>query len=374
VGETKERIPFKAWFNAELVAELAARLHEAEPDFARDVFVRLAVGGLEDLEMTGRTKQIADAMHAALPGPIERGLGALARSLTAPLTDADDITTHGYRFWPYSEFIARYGVPSVDASFHAMLELTQRFSSEFAVRPFLAADLAGTLARLTKLVNHPNLHVRRWVSEGTRTRLPWGMGVPGLKDALPSRLTLLAALRHDPELYVRRSVANHLGDILKDDIEAGLDILRAWQADQHPHVDWIIRHAARTQLKAGHPGALALFGQGAVPVAKVTFSATPDRLRVGQTAALAVSFEFKQEGSASLRIDYALTSPGKSGRPSRKVFRWADRQAEVGDLVSLQTIHAFIPRSIRAVYPGTHLFEVVVNGVSIASQSVVIAP
>jgi 3-methyladenine DNA glycosylase AlkC len=62
-------------------------------------------------------------------------------------------------------------VPRALRCLHA---LTQRFSAEFAIRPFIAQHPQPTLATLTQWVHDPSVHVRRLVSEGSRPRLPWG--------------------------------------------------------------------------------------------------------------------------------------------------------------------------------------------------------
>ncbi len=364
------RTPFKDWFDADLVAALGARLVKVEPAFDPARFASHAVAGLEGLELKARVARIADALHLALPGPVKRNLRAIITALPAPLETADGVTNAGFPLWPFSDYIASHGLADVDTAFEAMIALTKRFSSEFAIRPFLDADLDGTLARLAALVDDPDLHVRRWVSEGTRTRLPWGARVPGLAEALPARIALLDALRADPEPYVRRSVANHVGDILKDDIDAGLALLERWQADQRPDTDWIIRHAARTPLKAGHPRALALLGHESLHLKSIEFNVMPERIAVGGTVMLRAMLGLAACESGSVRVDYALVSPGKRGRPSRKVFRWADRAAAAGASFSLEKRHAFIPRSIRAVHPGVHLFELIVNGEVLATSEV----
>jgi 3-methyladenine DNA glycosylase AlkC len=73
-------------------------------------------------------------------------------------------------------------------------------------------------------------------------------------------------LKDDQELYVRRSVANHLGDIAKDHLDFALDVCTAWLDEVEASEDeartanrrWIVRHAVRHPAKAGHRGAIAL--------------------------------------------------------------------------------------------------------------------
>ncbi len=94
--------------------------------------------------------------------------------------------------------------------------ITQRFTAEWAIRPFIVAHPALCFATLERWVDDPSVHVRRLVSEGSRPRLPWGLQLKSLiADPTPT-LPLLEALQDDASEYVRRSVANHLNDIAKD--------------------------------------------------------------------------------------------------------------------------------------------------------------
>lgn len=59
-------------------------------------------------------------------------------------------------------------------------------------------------------------------------------------------------LKDDPELYVRRSVANHLGDVCKDHPERVYDLCSRWlqevqgaPAERVKQRRWMIRHAVR---------------------------------------------------------------------------------------------------------------------------------
>jgi len=80
-------------------------------------------------------------------------------------------------------------------------------------------------------------------------------------------LPLLAALRDDPDRYVTRSVANHLGDIGKDHPNVLFDTCEAWLEDLPTSGDvaaktkerhWLVRHALRHPAKKKDPRALAL--------------------------------------------------------------------------------------------------------------------
>ncbi len=296
----------------------------------------------------------------------------LVASMDAPLPPDDSgqgMVATGFHLWPYGEFIARSGLDDWDASWNAMLELTQRLTSEFAIRPFLAADLDESLRRLRPLLGHPSHHVRRWVSEGLRTRLPWARAVPALKRALPLRLEMLEALKDDSSGYVRRSVANHLQDILKDDPEAGLEVLERWAALKNPEVDWVVRHAARGLLKAGHPRVLALYGQNRT-MEGLSFQVAPETVNLGRSVTLTTALRNPHAEACEVRVDYLWEGPTPTGRRFSKVFRWTDLSLEPGGEALLTRTHPFVERSTRKLPAGDYRFSLLVNGRSLGSQSV----
>jgi 3-methyladenine DNA glycosylase AlkC len=78
-------------------------------------------------------------------------------------------------------------------------------------------------------------------------------------------LPLLEQLKDDPVLYVRRSVANHLGDIAKDHPQRAFDVCRKWidevdrsDATQAEARLWIVRHALRLPARQGNKVAVKL--------------------------------------------------------------------------------------------------------------------
>lgn len=88
--------------------------------------------------------------------------------------------------------------------------------------------------------------------------MPWAMRIPAfIQDPTPV-LPILEALKDDGDAYVRRSVANHLGDIAKDHPELAYKICRRWAVGASEERKWIIRHAVRLPAKKGVAEALAL--------------------------------------------------------------------------------------------------------------------
>ncbi|HIL32246.1 MAG TPA: hypothetical protein EYG27_12040 [Dehalococcoidia bacterium] len=65
-------------------------------------------------------------------------------------------------------------------------------------------------------------------------------------------------MKDDAELYVRRSVANNLDDISKDNSEIVVSTLTRWGQSSSEEMQRLIRRALRTLLKQGNVGALGL--------------------------------------------------------------------------------------------------------------------
>ncbi|BET67923.1 DNA alkylation repair protein [Opitutales bacterium ASA1] len=368
--DTEERKPFKDWFDRAAAEALAAQVAAACPAFDRKRFVRDATRGLADLEFHGRVQRFSDALAAQLlplAGSAE-AVRILARSLPPILPDTESVTD-GWRQWPLGQFIADHGVADVDASMEAMIELTQRFSSEFAVRPFIETHPQVVLARLLELTSHPSPHVRRWCSEGTRTRLPWGRRLDSLvRDPAPL-WPILEALKDDPELYVRRSVANNLNDIAKDHPGLVVDRCRAWLRDATPERAWIVKRALRTLVKAGDPAALALFGVGAPERLRATLDVSPTRIAVGSEVALAATIANDCRKPQKLVIDYVVHYVRQRDKTSGKVFKWTTLDLAPGATVELRKRHPMRPTTIRALYPGEHRVDLQINGHALASGS-----
>lgn len=250
----------------EAVACLAHNLKLVHPAFAGDAFQRAARKGLAPLSILRRGEHLAGVLRAHLPPCYEDAVAVLLRSLTPPLTATDDNGLGVFFYLPHVCFVAAYGLDAegnrgrdpFEVSMTAQYELTRRFSAEFSLRTFLIHQPERTLARLLEWTRDPDPHVRRLCSEGARPRLPWAQRIPALVADPRPVLPILEALKDDPELYVRRSVANHIGDIAKDHPALAFDLCQRWLAGASAERKWLIRHAVRHPAKHGVKAALRL--------------------------------------------------------------------------------------------------------------------
>ncbi|MEZ4443561.1 MAG: DNA alkylation repair protein [Polyangiaceae bacterium] len=356
----------KDWFDRDAVRAIADQVAAASTAFERDVFERRAMRGLTRLEFGGRVQQIADALRASLPDDVPRALEILEDSLPPILPTTEEVTG-GYRQWPIGQFIADHGLPHLEASFSAMIALTQRFSSEFAVRPFVERRAEETFARLLQLTEHESAHVRRWCSEGTRPRLPWGKKLHALV-ADPSPIwPILEALKDDPERYVQRSVANNLGDIAKDHRAAVVSRCAEWATPPcSEDRAWLVRHALRVPIKDGDPGALAIVGFSAPRRLEASFAVSPARVALGGEVRLVARLATTARQAQPLLVDYVVHYPRKRGETSPKVFKWTTLELPARGEITLEKRHAMRTTTIRALYPGLHRVELQVNGRRVA--------
>ena len=199
-------------------------------------------------------------MRKFLPQKYEEAIGVILKTLTPALSSTEGNGLAPMFYMPHCNFVADYGLDKsfndnedpFDISIKAQYELTKRFTCEFSIRSFIIADEKRTLDILYKWIEDPDPHVRRLTSEGTRPRLPWAKKIDSfVKDPSPV-LNVLEVLKDDPDLYVRRSVANHIGDIAKDNLDLALGICEKWLDGASKDLKWVIRHAVRNPVKKGN--------------------------------------------------------------------------------------------------------------------------
>jgi 3-methyladenine DNA glycosylase AlkC len=258
--------PIKFILDSEAIDCLAHNIALVHPGFDAPAFKELALTNIAPLGFMDRSAHIAAALKATLPAKFSQAAEVLINTLTPPNVHTERLGLSVFFYLPHTRFIAEYGRDVLhnagedpfDAAMRAQYELTRRFTAEFSIRPFLIHDFERTLRQLTQWLDDPDPHVRRLCSEGTRARLPWGARIPQLiKDPTPT-LPILEALKSDPSLYVRRSVANHVGDIAKDHPEIAFDLCDRWLSHADKDLKWVIRHAVRHPARQGNATAIAL--------------------------------------------------------------------------------------------------------------------
>jgi 3-methyladenine DNA glycosylase AlkC len=355
--------PLKNHYGAEVPRRIASMIAAVHPAFDAKAFLKDALDGYETLELMQRGHKIAAAMRAHLPDDFPQAIEILLTSLmhSADLPGKNPIAS--FLFLPHTLFVAQHGLEHFDLSMRAQHALTQRFTAEISIRPFLEKHQQATLSMLRVWATDASEHVRRLVSEGTRPRLPWAPRLRAFQTDPRPVLALLELLKDDPSLYVRRSVANNLNDIGKDHPDLLFATAERWLKNAGENRQWIVRHALRSAVKRGEQGALRVLGFGrAASVSVRNVKVSPARVKKG--GAVSITFDVASTASRSqpLVVDLCVHYVKANGKTSAKVFklRAIDLVAKASESFSK---HLSLKNlTTRKHYPGTHKVAVVING------------
>lgn len=355
--------PLKNYYGPDVPARIGRMIKEVDSAFDEDAFLADALDGYQALELTPRAWQIAQALGGHLPQDYEQAIEIVLASLGPKLEAAELTGMDVFIYLPHVFFVAKFGVDHFEASMRAQYELTQRFTAEYSIRVFLERYPQQTLARLREWAFDSNVHVRRLVSEGTRPRLPWAPRLRAFQDDPRPVLDLLEILKDDPELFVRRSVANNLNDIGKDNLAALIETCRRWMRDASPERSWLVRHALRSAVKRGEPDALEILGfHPATGVQVREIHIAPAVASIGDSVTFTV--ELSNEGSATqqLLIELRVHFVKANAHPSPKVFALKELKLPPHGSVRLTKTISLAQHTTRTHYPGQHRVEVLVNG------------
>ena len=310
----------------------------------------------EERALKQRIRHIAVSIRSFLPDDYAAALRIMREA-------ARSVDGGWMSVWSFNDFVEEYGVDQPDLSLPALEQFTKLASAEFAVRPFIIRYPERMADQMLTWAHDADPLVRRLASEGFRPRLPWGVGIPELKRDPSPIIPVLELLKSDPSEDVRRSVANNLNDISKDHADVVVRLLGEW-ADGSPEIEGVTKHALRTLLKQGHPGALELLGfHGDVSVDVVGAAIDPAVVRVGDSTVLSAEIRSTGDAPEKLMVDYAVNFQNVSGTGSRKVYKGVVVDLGGGELFVLKRKISLAQRTTRRIIAGPHSVEIQVNGV-----------
>ncbi len=344
----------KNLYDRELIERLCSSIGSRHPDFDSASFI-LSVFDEQwsTRELKARMRHITLQLRQFLPQNYLQALSIVTDS-------CQDFSGFQYMFFP--EYVELFGQDYFDQSMQALAVMTPHASAEFAVRPFIKARPQQTMRVMRSWSQSTNEHLRRLASEGCRPRLPWAMALPEFKADPAPILPILKQLKHDESEYVRRSVANNLNDISKDNPDLVIDLARQWQGESR-QCDWIIRHGCRSLLKQGHPEVLRLFGYKPPDYLELKQFSGANRVTMGSDLEFSFTLE-AQQALGLCRLEYRLEMPRSGGRRGGKVFQISElNTSEYSKTVRAR--HRFRHITTRKYYPGRHAIEVLVNGVTL---------
>jgi 3-methyladenine DNA glycosylase AlkC len=350
--------------NASTAHALTSAIEATLPTAARLPALRAAAAQLapgSPLALRERSDLIRDALLMDLPGDYAT-LDATIRRAAASASFS------GWLIWPVtSAVVTRALAEGTDEAFDAALsllaDLTGRLTSEFAIRGLLNHDLDRAVGHILGWTSSPDADVRRLASEGTRPFLPWAVRVPTILGRPDATVPILDALREDDSEYVRRSVANHLNDLSRQEPDLAVETAARWLATPGPSTDRTVRHGLRTLVKRGHPSALGLLGYA--PADEVHVDGPQlETTTVPFGGSLTFSATLTNTGAApaTILVDYVLHHRKANGTRTPKTFKLTTRTLVPGETLDLRRTHSFRPITTRRYHPGGHAIELQVNG------------
>lgn len=313
-----------------------------------------------DRELKDRMKHTSFVLSQILPSDY-KACAKIIEQLVQNL-QKKNLNQYGLAFMFLPDFVETYGLHHFNISVKLMEKLTPFTSCEFAVRKFIIHYGNKMVEEMIRWSKHANHHVRRLASEGSRPRLPWAIALPEFKNNPKPILPILHNLKSDPSEYVRRSVANSLNDITKDNPSVVLEITNKWKG-KNLETDALLKHACRTLLKQGDIEVLKHFGiEDDKQIKLRSFEIITPKVKMGDSLEFTFSLSNSANEPKKIRLEYGMYYLRANGQHNKKVFKISEREMAPKETLQLNRKQSFKAISTRRFYPGLHKISLIVNG------------
>lgn len=352
--------PLKEMFNQRFYEGFALEFQKVYKSFNRKKFLNEVTKNIEKLSLNQRLRNTSIVLYNHLPADFVSSVNIMMEVIPN--------TKKGYTNLVFPDYVSLYGLNHFKKSMEALKYFTQFGSSEFAIREFLKNDFNKTIKVMESWSKDKNYHVRRLASEGSRPRLPWSFKLDEVINTPSATKVILDNLKADEELYVRKSVANHLNDISKENADYMLDFISSWDISNQK-TSWIIKHACRTLIKKGNSKTLLIFNYEKKPkISLENFTWNTSNVRLGETLSFQFDVVSKKNNRQKLVIDYIIHYKKATKEFSAKVFKLKDIVLAPKQRVSISKTQVFKDFSTRKHVSGTHILEIQINGDSFCRQ------
>ncbi|MGX1930048.1 DNA alkylation repair protein [Flagellimonas sp. 2504JD4-2] len=353
---------FKNIYNSTFFDRFTHCVQEVFPAFDKTSFLKeIYDDEWDNKELKERMRHITHALKNHLTEDLNTNVAILLKLI--PVLKENDFRSDNLEFIFLPDFVEIYGIDDYAVSMEAFGEITKFVSCEFAVRPFIINHPEKMKQQMEAWSHHEHPMVRRLASEGYRPRLPWAMALPDLKKDPSPILPILERLKSDVSESVRRSVANNLNDISKDNPDIVIQLAKTWKGESK-EVDWVVKHACRTLLKQGVPEVMRLFGFGKVNKVKIEkFKVTTPTVSIGEDLNFSFVLNNVNGKSSKIRLEYGLYYQKANGTLSKKVFKISEKDYAADSSTEIQRKQPFKIITTRKLHTGLHQVSIIVNGV-----------
>ena len=344
-------------YTKDYISNLAFKIKENYKQFDVNAFINSVFDKTwQDLELKQRMRHIAITLNKYLPFSYEKQLEILK-----PVSK--DFKSFEAMF--FQDFVEVFGLDDFDNSMKALEIFTIDSSSEFAIRQFILKYKDKTINQMMLWTKSPNEHLRRLASEGCRPSLPWAIALVEFKNNPVEILQIIEALKNDNSLYVRKSVANNLNDISKDNPDIVIKFVKE-NLKVSKNLDWICKHASRTLLKKGNKEILELFDFSKSDHINITNFSYDSSIKINED--LVFSFELISKKSiGNIRVEYAIDYLKSNQSHNKKIFMISQNEIKLSSkkftkkqsFKNMTTINHYIVK---------HFISILINGKEIIKK------
>ena len=347
----------KNLYSKEFIKKLANRLFLAFTNFEKEDFINTIFDiSWQNLELKQRMRHIAITLNKYLPFSYKKQLEILKEV-------KKDFT--GLEAMIFQDFVEVFGLDDFDESMKALEVFTQEASSEFAIRQFILKYEEQTMNQMKIWAKSKNEHLRRLSSEGCRPRLPWAISLPKFKQNPTKPLEIIELLKNDKSLYVRKSVANNLNDISKDNPQLVIKFVKE-NLGSTKELDRICKHASRTLLKKGDKQILELFNFDKSHHINLIDFCYDKSVNVDEN--LSFSFEINSdEIIGNIRLEYVIYYLKSNNIHNKKVFMISQNEIKSSSKKFTKK-QSFKNMTTRKHYLGKHFIAILINGEEILKK------
>lgn len=354
----------KDLYNKNYIEVLTHNISLNYPNFDTHSFTNKIFDSLwQNKELKQRMRHISTNLYEFLPQNYDKTIDILKLTF--------EKMNHKYMLENiiFQDFVEVYGLDYFEKSMDALQCFTINSSSEFAIRQFILKYPNETMTQMQEWAKSTNEHIRRLACEGCRPRLPWAIALVDFKKDPEKILKIIEILKNDKSKYVRKSVANNINDISKDNPKIIKEIAKKCIGNSD-NLDSIIKHGCRTLLKQGDKDILEIFGFKADKNINISNFILNKKVKMGDK--LEFSFLLNStQNLQKLRVEYAITFARQNNKFNTKVFKITEKffnqkSCEISKHYSFKTI------STRKYYEGKHKLAIIVNGVVLEEKEFIL--
>lgn len=344
-------------YTKEYIKNLVFKIKENYKKFDENNFINSIFDNTwQNLELKARMRHIAITLNKYLPLQYTKQLEILKEV-------SKEFSSFEAMF--FQDFVEVYGLDDFESSMKALEIFTQDSSSEFAIRQFILKYEDKTMNQMKVWAQSSNEHLRRLSSEGCRPRLPWAIALQKFKKDPTKVLEIIELLKNDKSLYVRKSVANNLNDISKDNPHLVIDFVKT-NLGVSKELDWICKHASRTLLKKADKQILKLFDFNKSHHINITNLSYDSIVKID--GHLNFSFELTAlEDLGNIRVEYAIDYLKSNGVHKKKVFMISQNEIKSSSKKFTKK-QSFKNMTTRKHYLGIHYISILLNGEEIIKK------